>query len=98
MPLDRKPAPMDLRAFWTPCTANFRSAPRLPVAASGMHGADTDARPPGPGTSGRWCRNAGHTRLRLTGAIIAMSPPPIIRKARIAERTGTLADVRETAS
>lgn len=65
------PAPNDLRAFWMPFTANrqFKKAPRMFVAASGMHYTTSDGRQVLDGTAGLWCCNAGHCRPRITAAI-----------------------------
>jgi beta-alanine--pyruvate transaminase len=64
-------APNDLRAFWMPFTANrqFKKAPRLLVAAEGMHYTTADGRRVLDGTAGLWCCNAGHCRPRITAAI-----------------------------
>ena len=71
MPLDRKPAPNDLRAFWMPYTANrqFKSAPRMLVASKDMHYTTADGRQVLDGTAGLWCCNAGHCRPRITEAV-----------------------------
>ncbi|MGR3249416.1 MAG: aspartate aminotransferase family protein [Paracoccus sp. (in: a-proteobacteria)] len=71
MPLDRKPAPNDLRAFWMPFTANrqFKSAPRMLVASKDMHYTSADGRQILDGTAGLWCCNAGHCRPRITEAV-----------------------------
>ncbi|WP_304615896.1 aspartate aminotransferase family protein [Paracoccus sp. (in: a-proteobacteria)] len=73
MPLDRKPAPNDLRAFWMPFTANrqFKSAPRMLVASKDMHYTSADGRQILDGTAGLWCCNAGHCRPRITEAVQA---------------------------
>ncbi|CAM3233903.1 aspartate aminotransferase family protein [Paracoccus nototheniae] len=73
MPLDRKPAPNDLRAFWMPFTANrqFKSAPRMLVASKDMHYTTSDGRQVLDGTAGLWCCNAGHCRPRITEAVQA---------------------------
>jgi beta-alanine--pyruvate transaminase len=64
-------APNDLRAFWMPFTANrqFKQAPRMFVAAEGMHYTTSDGRKVLDGTAGLWCCNAGHCRPRITKAI-----------------------------
>ena len=74
MPLDRKPAPNDLSAFWMPFTANrqFKQAPRMLVAAQDMHYTAADGRPVLDGTAGLWCCNAGHCRPRITQAVSEM--------------------------
>ena len=71
MPLDRKPAPNDLRAFWMPYTANrqFKSAPRMLVASKDMHYTTADGRQVLDGTAGLWCCNAGHCRPKITEAV-----------------------------
>ncbi|NHF72218.1 aspartate aminotransferase family protein [Paracoccus xiamenensis] len=71
MALDRKPAPNDLSAFWMPFTANrqFKSNPRLFVAAKDMHYTTADGRQVLDGTSGLWCCNAGHARPKISEAI-----------------------------
>jgi beta-alanine--pyruvate transaminase len=64
-------APNDLRAFWMPFTANrqFKTAPRMFVAADGMHYTTQDGRRVLDGTAGLWCCNAGHARPRIVQAI-----------------------------
>ncbi|MFC0340675.1 aspartate aminotransferase family protein [Paracoccus niistensis] len=71
MPLDRKPAPNDLNAFWMPFTANrqFKQAPRMLVSAQEMHYTAADGRTVLDGTAGLWCCNAGHCRPRITQAV-----------------------------
>ena len=71
MPLDRKPAPNDLRAFWMPFTANrqFKAQPRMLVGAKDMHYTAADGRQVLDGTAGLWCCNAGHCRPKITQAI-----------------------------
>jgi beta-alanine--pyruvate transaminase len=65
------PVPNDLRAFWMPFTANrqFKKAPRMLVAADGMHYTTSDGRRILDGTAGLWCCNAGHARPRIVKAI-----------------------------
>jgi len=60
-----------LEAFWMPFTANrqFKKAPRLFVAAEGMHYTTSDGRKVLDGTAGLWCCNAGHKRPRIVEAI-----------------------------
>ena len=74
MPLDRKPAPNDLSAFWMPFTANrqFKQAPRMLVSAQDMHYTAADGRTVLDGTAGLWCCNAGHCRPRITQAVSEM--------------------------
>lgn len=69
------PAPNDLRAFWMPFTANrqFKQAPRMFVAAEGMHYTTSDGRRVLDGTAGLWCCNAGHGRPRISEAIAAQA-------------------------
>ena len=71
MALDRPQIPNDLRAFWMPFTANrqFKQAPRMFVAAEGMHYTTADGRQVLDGTAGLWCCNAGHRRPRIVEAI-----------------------------
>jgi beta-alanine--pyruvate transaminase len=54
-----------------PFTANrqFKKAPRMFVAADGMHYTTQDGRRVLDATSGLWCCNAGHCRPRITAAI-----------------------------
>ena len=75
MALDHKPAPNDLSAFWMPFTANrqFKSQPRMLVAAHDMHYTTADGRQVLDGTAGLWCCNAGHGRPRITKAISEMA-------------------------
>jgi len=67
----RAAAPNDLSAFWMPFTANrqFKAAPRMLVAAEGMHYTAADGRRILDGTAGLWCVNAGHKRPRIVAAI-----------------------------
>jgi beta-alanine--pyruvate transaminase len=71
----RTAAPNDLRAFWMPFTANrqFKAAPRMFVAAEGMHYTTSDGRRVLDGTAGLWCCNAGHCRPKITEAIRAQA-------------------------
>ena len=71
MALDRPSVPNDLSAFWMPFTANrqFKSKPRMLVAAEGMHYTTADGRQVLDGTAGLWCCNAGHKRPRIVEAI-----------------------------
>ncbi|KGJ15259.1 aspartate aminotransferase family protein [Paracoccus sanguinis] len=75
MALDHKPAPNDLSAFWMPFTANrqFKSQPRMLVAAQDMHYTTADGRQVLDGTAGLWCCNAGHGRPRITQAVSEMA-------------------------
>ncbi|HVZ30224.1 MAG TPA: aspartate aminotransferase family protein [Asticcacaulis sp.] len=60
-----------LDSFWMPFTPNkaFKAAPKLLVAAKGMHYTTQDGRQILDGTSGLWCVNAGHGRDKITEAI-----------------------------
>jgi beta-alanine--pyruvate transaminase len=60
-----------LDAFWMPFTANrqFKAAPRLLVAAEGMHYQTDDGRTVLDGTAGLWCVNAGHGRRGIAAAV-----------------------------
>ncbi|MGO9063584.1 MAG: aminotransferase class III-fold pyridoxal phosphate-dependent enzyme, partial [Myxococcaceae bacterium] len=61
----------ELESLWMPFTANraFKRAPRLLVAASGMHYTDAQGRTVLDGTAGLWCVNAGHCRPAIVQAI-----------------------------
>ena len=61
----------DLNAFWMPFTANrqFKSNPRLLVAAKDMHYTSHDGRQILDGTAGLWCVNAGHGRAPIVEAV-----------------------------
>lgn len=63
--------PSSLDAFWMPFTANrqFKSHPRLFVAAKDMHFNTQDGRQVLDGTAGLWCVNAGHCRDRIVAAV-----------------------------
>jgi len=65
--------PNDLNAFWMPFTANrqFKSAPRMFVAADGMYYTTSEGREVLDGTAGLWCCNAGHKRPRIVEAVQA---------------------------
>ena len=69
-PPKRDNAP-DLSHYWMPFTANrqFKAAPRLFVAAKGMHYTTIDGRQVLDGTAGLWCVNAGHARPEITQAV-----------------------------
>ena len=71
MALDRPNVPNDLSAFWMPFSANrqFKKAPRMFVAAEGMHYTTADGRQVLDGTAGLWCCNAGHGQPRIVQAI-----------------------------
>ncbi|MEC5215477.1 beta-alanine--pyruvate transaminase [Actimicrobium sp. GrIS 1.19] len=57
--------------FWMPFTANrqFKAAPRMLVAATGMHYTTDDGRQILDGTAGLWCCNAGHANPKIVEAI-----------------------------
>ena len=61
----------DLRSYWMPFTANrqFKSAPRLLVAAKGMYFTSADGRQILDGVAGLWCVNAGHGDRRIVEAV-----------------------------
>ncbi|MCX8505009.1 MAG: aspartate aminotransferase family protein [Alphaproteobacteria bacterium] len=63
--------PNDYSAFWMPFTANrqFKSAPRLLVAADGVWYTSHDGRKVLDGTAGLWCVNAGHARKQIVEAV-----------------------------
>ena len=63
--------PNTLDAYWMPFTANraFKAAPRMMVAAEGMHYTTGDGRKVLDGTAGLWCCNAGHARPKIVEAI-----------------------------
>ena len=63
--------PNDLAAFWMPFTPNrdFKSDPRMVVAADRMHYRSDDGRPILDSAAGLWCVNAGHNRKRIVEAI-----------------------------
>ena len=65
----------DLSAFWMPFTSNrqFKSAPRMFVAAEDMHYRTSDNRQVLDGTAGLWCCNAGHKRPKIVEAIKAQA-------------------------
>ncbi len=64
-------APNDLEPFWMPFTANrqFKSKPRMLVAARDMHYTSSEGRAILDGTAGLWCVNAGHARPRIIEAV-----------------------------
>jgi beta-alanine--pyruvate transaminase len=61
----------NMDALWMPFTANrhFKAAPRLLVAAQGMHYTSHDGRQILDGVAGLWCVNAGHGRKEISAAI-----------------------------
>ena len=62
---------VDLTHHWMPFTANrqFKSKPRLLVAAKGMHYTTEDGRQILDGTAGLWCVNAGHGNTHIADGI-----------------------------
>ncbi len=58
-------------AHWMPFTANrqFKTEPRMLVAAEGMYYRSDDDRLILDGTAGLWCVNAGHGRGRIADAV-----------------------------
>lgn len=60
-----------LDSYWMPFTANrqFKAAPRMLVAAEGMHYTTDDGRKILDGAAGLWCVNAGHGRKRIAEAV-----------------------------
>jgi beta-alanine--pyruvate transaminase len=68
-------APNDLGPYWMPFTANrqFKSQPRLLVAANGHHYTAADGRRILDGTAGLWCCNAGHGHPKIVAAIQAQA-------------------------
>ncbi len=64
-------SPKALQAHWMPYTANrqFKSAPRLLVAADGMYYTSHDGRRILDMIAGLWCCNAGHNRKPIVDAI-----------------------------
>ena len=60
-----------LDAFWMPFSANaqFKAAPRMLVAAKGMHYQSSDGRQILDAAAGLWCCNAGHGRSEIVQAI-----------------------------
>ena len=70
-PETTRPAVNTLEPYWMPFTANrqFKQAPRLLAAASGMYYTSDDGRKILDGCAGLWCVNAGHGRAEITEAI-----------------------------
>jgi beta-alanine--pyruvate transaminase len=66
-----EPSPNNLEAFWMPFTANrqFKSKPRLFVAAKDMHYTTIEGRQVLDATAGLWCVNAGHGRKKVIEAV-----------------------------
>ena len=67
--------PNDLDAWWMPFTDNraFKAAPRMLVAAHGMHYTSGDGSQVLDATAGLWCVNAGHGRARIAEALAAQA-------------------------
>ncbi len=65
----------DLDPYWMPFTANrqFKAAPRMLVAAEGMHYTTDDGRRILDAIAGMWCVNAGHGRREIIDAIKAQA-------------------------
>ena len=65
----------DLAPYWMPFTANrqFKAAPRMLVAAEGMHYTTDDGRRILDAIAGMWCVNAGHGRRQIIDAIKAQA-------------------------
>ena len=65
----------DLGPYWMPFTANrqFKAAPRMLVAAEGMHYVTDDGRRVLDAIAGMWCVNAGHGRRPIIDAIKAQA-------------------------
>lgn len=64
-------ATVNTEHLWMPFTANrqFKSRPRMLVAAKGMHFTSDDQRQILDGTAGLWCVNAGHGHPKIVQAI-----------------------------
>jgi len=64
-----------MEPFWLPMTPNrqFKSKPRIFVAAEGMHYVTDDNRRILDGMAGLWCVNAGHGQRRIVDAIQAQA-------------------------
>lgn len=75
MALDRTNIPNDLSAYWMPFTSNrqFKSNPRMLVAAKDMHYTTAGGRQILDGTAGLWCCNAGHGRPKIVEAIASQA-------------------------
>jgi len=65
--------PNSLEEFWMPFTSNrqFKSKPRMFVAAKDMHYTTQGGRQVLDGTAGLWCSNAGHCRDEIVAAVQA---------------------------
>ena len=66
-------SPNNLDALWMPFTANrqFKSNPRMLVAAKGMYYTSHDGRQVLDSTAGLWCVNAGHCHDHIVAAVQA---------------------------
>ena len=64
-------APNDLESLWLPFTPNrqFKSRPRIVVAAKGMHYRSHDGRTILDGSAGLWCANLGHSHPKVVEAV-----------------------------
>lgn len=67
--------PLNTEHFWMPFSSNrqFKSQPRLMVAAEGMHYTTDDGRKVLDGTAGLWCVNAGHGNPKIVAAVQAQA-------------------------
>jgi beta-alanine--pyruvate transaminase len=65
----------NLESYWMGFTGNrqFKAAPRMFVAAKGMHYTTADGRQVLDGMAGMWCVNAGHCRPEIAAAIAAQA-------------------------
>ncbi len=75
MPDTARIAVNTLEPYFMPFTMNrqFKSAPRIVVAAKDMHYTADDGRTLLDGAAGMWCVNAGHGRDKITKAIQAQA-------------------------
>jgi len=64
-------APNDLESLWLPFTPNrqFKSRPRIVVAAKGMHYRSHDGRDILDSSAGLWCANLGHCHPKVVEAV-----------------------------
>jgi beta-alanine--pyruvate transaminase len=64
-------APNDLESCWLPFTPNrqFKSKPRIVVAAKGMHYKSHDGRIILDASAGLWCANLGHCHPKVVEAV-----------------------------
>jgi beta-alanine--pyruvate transaminase len=64
-------SPSSLEEFWMPFSANrqFKSKPRMFIAAKDMHYTTDDGREVLDATAGLWCCNIGHARPRVVEAV-----------------------------